>query len=74
MITQDQQTVLSSLPFEVVLDEAAKRLAKKFEQCHGRKFLYGYFRFIFNRGQFVGVEDRLKSRIYWAQKGVNVKY
>lgn len=66
-ILEESKKLLNSLPFELVIEEAAKRLISEFEDQNGRKFLFGHFRFVFNKGRFVGIEDKIKSRIYWSQ-------
>lgn len=59
--------LLKDLSFEEVINEAARRLCIEFEEQYGRKFFFGYFRFVFNEGRFIGVENRLRHRSYWCQ-------
>ncbi len=41
-----------------VVEEAARRLQKKFFELNGVTFLYGRFEFVIHNGKFRGVDER----------------
>lgn len=68
MLKQAQVTELSQLQDEQVLEEAAKRLQKQYENDHGSEFRFGSFRFIFHDGRFQGIEEWPRNKRYISPK------
>ena len=58
------KVALESVPMELILEEAAKRLCEQYAREHGKPFLFGTFRFLFHEGRFQGVEDWPRNRRY----------
>jgi len=59
-----QQTELSIMSDELILEEAAARLQAQYAREHGSQLAFGTFRFVFHDGRFQGVEDWPRNKRY----------
>ncbi len=57
---------LAEVTDTVLIDEAAKRLLKRFRSKHGVDMKYGGFNFIIHEGKFYHVEDSLRDKSYFS--------
>lgn len=60
----NQETDLSILTDELILEEAAARLQAQYARENGSQLAFGTFRFVFHDGRFQGVEDWPRNKRY----------
>ena len=56
-----------------VVEEAARRLQKKFLEINGVDFRFGRFEFVFHDGKFQGIDERPYFRSFYPHQKTRVK-
>ena len=56
-----------------VVEEAARRLQKKFLELNGVDFRFGRFEFVFHDGKFQGIDERPYFRSFYTHQKTRLK-
>ena len=58
---------LQEIDDSTLLQEAANRLMKRFEEKNGIEMKYGGFNFMIHEGKFIQIEDSLRDRSFFTE-------